>query len=178
MRFRRTALLGLVGSAFIATNAMAADVPPVVVAPLPPPVAAGFDWDGAYVGVSAGAFAVAPPTVWLFGVGAGYNLVIDGFFVGAEAKASVFKFFPGGPLTFSNAQVRARVGILAGDNALVYALAGVGWGGAPIWSAGGGVEFGVGDSMSIRAEAYILRAFGGGGPPAVISLGVNFHPGN
>jgi len=40
----------------IATSAMAADLPPVVVpaTPAPPPAAAAFDWDGAYVGVHGG----------------------------------------------------------------------------------------------------------------------------
>lgn len=182
MKFRRATLFGLVGSAFIATGAMAADVPPLVVAPIapPPPVAASFDWAGLYVGAYGGAFFEVNPIereFWVFGGQAGFNIRFGGAaLAGIELRAGLAD---DGAVAFE-AALSGRLGVILGDKVLLYGEAGV-WFVAPsvfLWTAGGGVEVGLGRSVSLFAEAALIGNIGGTCCGLLITGGINFHPGN
>lgn len=165
-------LVGAVGSALIATGAVAADLPAAPIAVAPPPMAApAFDWSGVYFGASLG----RPVGLLEVQVHAGYNFVRGRFLAGAELAAGV-GFAGGAAFT---AAANARLGLLLGERALIYALGGIEYVFAPtplFWTARGGVEFAVNDRISVFGEAGIVGAFGGGiGPFVTFRGGVNLR---
>ena len=182
MKMGRSLVLGIAGSVMIATGAMAADVPPLVVAapPLPPMAAPAFDWAGAYVGVHGGLSIFLEeecgrdcrtPEV---GGQVGYNFVNGSFLFGAEASIGVW--WDGG---FSPVHVTltARGGLLVGDNLLVYGEAGFwryfsGASTCPCAIFGLGAEYAISNSLSIFAEAKTLVGF------SWLQIGINWHLGN
>lgn len=173
MLFKRT----LAAGAFVLTSAFAAqaaDLTPIMVSapPPPPPTIAApmFNWAGPYIGAYGGyAFDY---TFWQAGVQAGYNFLMGGFLAGVEAQAGVAF---GGGFAFEG-DLNARLGYLLGSNLLLYGEGGLGWIGAPIFTAGGGVELGVGPAMSVFAEAKAMGTFGGGFGGVTVQGGMNWHP--
>jgi len=168
-------VVGFAAFAMTAGAAMAADIP--VVAPLapPPPPApvAAFDWAGPYVGADAGLFFWgAPVHVGLHG---GYNIVNGNVLYGVDARASLVGFS-----SLIEAMVRARAGYLIGERLLVFAAAGVGWPGGPAvgFELGGGAEFALGQSLSLRAEVFQVFLTTGPIYPTFWTVGLTFHPGN
>jgi len=167
-----------------AVAASAADLPTIPAPPPPPPtaVAPAFDWSGPYVGAFGGGIFNDPfDPIWQVGLQAGFNMQRGSFVVGAEAYAE-YRFSTG----FGNhwsAGANARVGAVLGERVLVYGEAGAGYvftaGGFPVWTAGGGVELGLGEAMSLFTEVKAINTFGGG--PATrgtqIQAGLNFHIG-
>jgi opacity protein-like surface antigen len=167
-------LLGVVSSALIATSAMAADLPqaPTGAPPPPSPMAApAFDWSGLYYGVSVG--RIVGPIEGQVQVG--YNVVRGRFLAGAEVAAGVLIASP----VALSATANARLGLLLGDRALLYALAGVEYilGPAPLlWTARGGVEYAFSERVSVFGEAGVVGIFGGAiGPFVSFRAGVNLH---
>lgn len=167
----------LIAGAFVvgtAAAASAADLPtPPMAPPPPPPMAApAFDWSGLYFGANGGVFYTGSiyPSV---GAQVGFNMVRGSFLFGVEAQAGVI--FAGGiaPEIYLN----GRLGFILGDRVLLYGEAGVGFivGPGPVWDAGGGVEIGVRDTLSVFAEAKVVGSFGGGLAGYSITGGVNFH---
>jgi len=165
-------LLSAVGSALIATSAVAADLPaPPVAAPPPPMAAPAFDWGGVYFGASVGRI-VGPLEAQ---IQVGYNFVRGRMLAGAELAAGVAF---GGGFVFS-ATANARLGLLLGERALIYALGGIEYLFTPaplFWTARGGVEYAINDRVSVFGEAGVVGAFGGGiGPFVTFRTGVNLH---
>ena len=161
----------------VAGSAFAADVPQVVtpVAP-PPPPAPTFDWAGAYVGAHVGDFL--GPSPLNFGVHGGFNIVNGNLLYGVDARASAYCC----GFVLYEAIVRARAGFLLGDRLLVFGAAGIGLSDFDFGvEFGGGVEYAIGSSLSLRAEVNALFDFGGGFGleyPLFWSVGLTFHPGN
>lgn len=185
---RRILAAGVAGALLVAgaVSANAADLPTLPAAPPPPPpapVAPAFDWSGPYVGAYGGAIFNDPfDPIYQVGLQAGFNFVRGRFLGGAEAYAE-YRISSG----FGNhwsAGANARAGALLGERALLYGEAGAGYvftlGGFPVWTAGGGVEVGLGRAASIFAEVKAINTFGGG--PATRGLqaqaGLNWHIGN
>ena len=165
-------LMGVVGSALIATGAFAADLPSVPTVTAPPPMAApAFGWGGVYYGISAGR-VVGPLEVQ---AQVGYNIVRGRFLIGGELAAGVGF---AGSFAFT-ATANARLGLLLGDRAVIYALAGIERVLAPtplFWTARGGVEYALNERMSVFGEAGIVGGFGLGiGPFITFRTGVNLH---
>lgn len=162
-----------------ATSAAAADIPMAPPAPPPPPPAPAFEWSGAYIGVYGGYNSVIPPGT--AGALLGYNFTFGtNFLAGVDVRVGAF--FPGvAPIDFYGL-ANARVGWVAGDNVLLYGIAGVGY--VPVaaylfWSAGGGIEVAVGSNMSIFGEVKAENCFGCGFPPGLmLRAGLNWHFGN
>lgn len=126
------------------------------------PMHDGFDWDGFYFGVYGGAEVYTQPSPsanWQVGKLVGVNFVLsDDFLIGFEAQGEAY-FVPGSGFVGTQAFLMARAGLIVSDDLLLYATAGVGrpfpTGGGPapnLWRAGGGIEWAVGDEMSIRGE--------------------------
>ena len=180
MKFGRL-FLGVVGSALIATSVNAADLPqaPTVAAPPPPPppmAAPGFDWSGLYVGGYAGLLWDAGIDFVQLGAQAGFNIVRGALLAGIEGQVGAVLVLPGVGL---EADINARLGAVLGQRVLLYGEAGVGIiTGTPIWTAGGGIEVGLRQSLSVSAEAKALFTFPTTFQGVTVQLGMNFHPGN
>jgi opacity protein-like surface antigen len=176
MKIARTVLLAVVGSALIATGAIAADLPraPTVVAPPPPPpmAAPAFDWSGMYVG-AYGSYFSGDPFI-LLGVQAGYNMVRNHFLAGIEAQAGAYYAFPS--IGF-HGSLNGRLGFILGERFLIYGEAGVGavLPGAFIWTGVAGAEVALGSTWSIFVEGGLLGELGVGPAGYLIQAGVNWH---
>jgi len=183
---RRILAAGVAGALLVAgaVSANAADLPTLPAAPPPPPpapVAPAFDWSGPYVGAYGGAILYPPgDPIYQIGAQAGFNFQRGAFLVGAEAYGE-YRLSTG----FGNhwsAGANARAGAVLGERFLLYGEAGVGYvfqgGGFPVWTAGGGVEVGLGRAASIFAEAKAIGTFTGFCCGTQIQGGVNFHIGN
>ena len=168
----------LSAGAFVLMNAIAAnaaDLTPIMVsAPPPPPSipAPTFDWAGPYIGAYGG---------YTFGFGfgqaglqAGYNFVMGGgLLAGIEAQAGVAF---GGGLGLEG-DLNGRLGYILGGNFLLFGEAGLGIiSGTPIYTAGGGMEVAVGQSVSVFAEAKAMGTIGGGIGGLTVQGGLNWHP--
>ena len=159
-------IAGIAGSFAISTAAIAAD--PIFIAPPPPPpmvvAPAGFDWSGPYAGAGVlylGALG--------FGGQAGFNLVRGNTVFGGE----VWIAFNGGDAI---AGAVGKIGFTLGatDRILVYASGGIATDfGAFAFVVAPGVAFGLGDRLSLFAEAVIII-----GESTGFRGGVNFHFGN
>jgi opacity protein-like surface antigen len=171
---------------FAATAAEAADIAPIVIPstpPPPPPMAApAFDWSGPYVGavgrsVQCTAICVLSTTIEA-ALKAGTNFVRGRFVAGLGGELGLQYDSVGGTYFYVGAD--ARAGFLLGDRALLYGLIGGGYffaGGAFV-TAGGGLEFAVGNAVSIYGE--VTPVWYQGGLPGINAMryafGVNWHP--
>lgn len=164
--FVRSLAIGASAAALMVGGAHAADL---IIPTTPQPVyeAAGFDWEGLYVGARIGGqwannngnyvnSDVGNQTNLVLGAAAGVNFIpVDPLLLGVEVTGdwiwnnnySTGEFF-----------ANVRAGAVVTDKALVYALAGVGAStrnGATtegIYQLGGGVEFAVTDAITVRGE--------------------------
>ena len=166
-------LMGVVGSALIATSAIAADLPPTptVMAPPAPMAAPAFDWSGMYFGVDI-ATAAAPISI---GGHVGFNIQRGRTVFGLEGGVGVVV---AGPVF--NAYLKGRAGFVVGQRALLYGMVSINTffvPGPPVfWVAGGGAEFAINDRMSIFGEAGVLGVFNPFGCCGVaIRAGLNIH---
>jgi hypothetical protein len=173
----RKTLLGAAASAVVATAAGAADIPPMP-APqettmLAQPTAERFAWAGPYIGGFG--LAYFPLTAGLFGFEAGWNVVRFHLIYGAEVETGLWL-----PAVGFAAQIKGRVGVLLGNRFQGFAALGTGVsGGGLFWSYGGGITVGLNDSWTATLEAQQWRSFSGGpGSPVLISLGLDWYPGN
>jgi opacity protein-like surface antigen len=185
--FMKRILAAGVAGAFLAAGIVAASAadlpapPPVAPAPPPPaPMAPAFDWSGLYIGAYGGAIVGGGPTVGQAGIQAGFNMVRGAFLAGLEAQIGAV-FGAGG--VAAEGDVNARLGAILGERVLLYGEAGIGaltdfTTAVAFWTAGGGLEFAVGDRTSLFGEAKVLGAFSGGCCAYVFQGGLNFHPGN
>jgi len=188
--FVRSLSLGVAAAALMVSGAQAADLfIPTTPAPIYEP--AGFDWEGLYVGVEAGGlFTGANPlnnlatnqTQGLIGGVVGVNFIpADPILVGIELQ---------GDYVFGNNDAGlflalARVGAVVTDQVLVYAAGGVGFTTRNnttdgIYALGGGVEFAVTDSVSVRGEVLGLGDFTNAGTDsffesAKATVGIFYH---
>lgn len=182
---RSTKLLaGVAGSVMLmSTAAFAADIVPVIPpapapVPVPVPQPVGFDFSGLYIGGVGGYTIFGDDTVdniWTAGGQVGYNFVNGRMLYGVELRAGATNL--GNDALFETS-LSGRAGFLAGERVLLYGVAGVGWVPAldtGFWSAGGGAEIGVGQNVSLFAEARYLGFFGGGEHGAQLNFGVNWH---
>lgn len=100
------------------------------------------------------------------GVTAGFNIVRNRLLFGAEVR--VGDFFPGeAPSGFDiHVEGLGRAGFLIGDRLLAYGAGGVGTVfcccGFTYWIAGGGLEVGLGERLSIFGEGRVFGPFSGG----------------
>lgn len=174
MKKARALLLGTAGSLMLATTAMAADIPTPVAPPPPPaPMAPpAFSWSGPYIGAFAGYDTTL--TGVIDGVQFGYNFEFGNFLAGLEVE-TIYPTFGG---TIVDARLNARVGAVLGDVLLIYGEAGIGsWVVAPVWTIGGGIEYAIGQSISLFAEGEAVFVMGGGYVATQITAGVNYHAG-
>jgi hypothetical protein len=164
---------GALASVMVSGAALAADFGPIVLPATPPavPLATppGFSFAGPYVGAFGGLLV---GNAFQAGIQGGFNFVRGHFLVGAEAQvAAVF------PSVGFEGDLNARLGVVLGERVLVYGEGGIGiFRGTPIYTAGGGVEIGVVQSLSIFAEAKAVGALGQPFETFQVQGGINWHP--
>lgn len=179
MKSLKLLLAGVAASALLGSAAQAADPVPVMVAPIPspvaPPPAPAYDWSGLYAGAFGGPILyLGAVDWWNAGIQVGYNFVPDRILFGIEGEVGRW-FSPGtGGWLF---QLNARVGYTMG-RVLPYAVVGVGKypGSDYHFNIGGGVEFGLGEHLSLYADVRLER-FQGYPDDKYIRLqtGLNYH---
>ncbi|MFP9137123.1 outer membrane protein [Devosia sp. XGJD_8] len=185
----------LIGVSIAALGSVAAQAADLIIPTTPEPIyeAAGFDWEGLYVGARAGGqftgsdastYAGYPisSTSGVLGVAAGVNfLPMDPLLVGVEVTGDYIwnNAFSTGEF-FAN----LRAGAVVTDSVLVYAIGGVGTNNRTgfnqgVYQLGGGVELAVTDSISVRGELVGQGDFDGAADPffetAKATVGVYYH---
>ena len=162
MRTLKIALLATVATAALSSATFAADL--VIDAEPVIDNSFGFDWEGPYAGLWAGGLTTP---AFALGADLGINILLDqSLLAGVEGNLS---WQTNG--TWS-AQGHGRLGFVA-DQALIYALAGIGWntGTGAYIPLGVGAEFAVADNLTLKAE-YNYQW----GPNVHVGkVGFNFH---
>lgn len=183
--FTRSLALGTVAVALLSSSAIAADLI-IPTAPQPIYEAAGFSWDGLYAGVQGGGLFYPAPTngYGIIGAHVGVNFTIaDPILLGLEGTAEYL--WDGAGNTAGQYFLNARLGVVATDQVMFYAIGGAGienFNGTNngIYQLGAGVELAVTDSISIDARVTGLGFF----DPAVrvnffdgarATVGVSYH---
>ncbi|MGV8841120.1 MAG: hypothetical protein ACWA6X_12555 [Bauldia sp.] len=172
---RRLAMVvaGATASVLAAGAALAADVGPISLPATPPavplPSPPGFSFAGPYVGAYGGSvlgeFLQA-------GIQGGFNFVRGPILIGAEAQVGAAF---GGGLAFDGA-LNARLGAVLGERILVYGEGGIEFVGGFVYGVGGGVEIGIGQSISVFVEAKALGVLGAPISAIGVQGGINWHP--
>ena len=190
--FVRSLSLGVAAAALLAGGAQAADL---IIPTTPEPIyeAAGFDWEGLYVGARAGGqFVGADASLYagypinstsgVLGAAVGVNfLPVDPFLIGAEVTGDYLwnNSFSTGEF-FAN----LRAGAVVTDSVLVYAIGGLGTNNRTgfsqaVYQVGGGVELAVTDSITVRGELVGQGDFDGAADAffegAKATVGVFYH---
>jgi opacity protein-like surface antigen len=168
--FVRSLAIGVSAAALMVGGAQAADL---IIPTTPEPIyaPAGFDWEGLYVGArlggqfigaNAGDYAVLPDstTYGVVGAAVGVNFIpMDPVLLGVEVTADYMWNSSAVPTNSGEFFANLRAGAIVTDNALIYALAGVGFnnntnagGSVGVYQVGGGVEFAVNDVVTVRGE--------------------------
>ena len=171
--FVRSLAIGVSAAALMVGGAQAADL---IIPTTPQPIietSSGFDWEGIYAGARVGGqwvgtqkygnSTLVDTTSGVLGAAVGVNfLPVDPVLLGLEVtgdwiwneKYSSGEFF-----------ANLRAGAVVTDNALVYAIGGVGFqaregrDNAGIYQLGAGVEFAVTDAVTLRGEVVGQGAF-------------------
>ena len=189
--FVRSLSLGVAAAALMVGGAQAADL---IIPTTPQPIyeAAGFDWEGLYIGARAGgqwtgtnAYTnhTLSSTYGVIGLAAGVNFIpVDPFLLGVEVTGDyTWNSVNSGGEFFAN----LRAGAVVTDAALIYAIGGVGvstagGGSEGVYQLGGGVEFAVTDAVTVRGEIVGQGDFSAVGPDsffesAKATVGVFYH---
>lgn len=160
----RSLLIG-VSIAVLGTAAASAADLTIPTTPVPIYEAAGFDWEGLYIGARAGGQSYNGAGYGHLGIAAGVNFIpVDPILLGIEVTAD---WLWGNGVNGGEYFANIRAGALVTDSVLIYALGGVGGynlnGGASIgqYQLGGGVELAVHDMVTVRGEVVGLGDFDG-----------------
>jgi outer membrane immunogenic protein len=137
----------------------------------------GFDWNGFYAGVYGTVIESAAADVqYGLGVNAGFSHAFDFVLVGGEVA-----FHPLGNETVGTAYLQAvgRGGVLVTDNVLLFGATGFGGdvGGADDnhLLAGGGIELGVTENVSLRGQYLHGFPVTNANPIEQVTFGAEFH---
>ncbi len=175
MRFHKIAMLTLVGSFASTGGALAGDLDFPSLAPAPVYESPQFHFGGVYAGVYGG--YVFNGTWGQAGVQLGYNMAgTNGFVAGIELQAGAA--ITGGVGFEGN--VNLKLGRTVGWRTLIYAEGGVGLlpASTGVWTAGGGIELGLGGGASLFSEVKALGLLTGGCCSVVVQGGLNWHLGD
>ncbi|AVF05444.1 hypothetical protein C4375_18235 [Devosia sp. I507] len=160
--------IGVSAAALMVGGAQAADL---IIPTTPEPIyaPAGFDWEGLYVGARLGGQFVGAnagnyanvtnnTTYGVVGAAVGVNFIpMDPVLLGVEVTADYMWNTTAAVTNSGEFFANLRAGAIVTDNALIYALGGVGFnnttaGSVGVYQLGGGVEFAVNDVITVRGE--------------------------
>jgi outer membrane immunogenic protein len=169
MRSVKVALLATAASAAFSGAAFAADL--IMDVPEAPAVVDNsFTWDGAYFGAFVSGQDV--PSALGAGIVVGVNKSTDSLLFGGELEG---QYLAGGNWA---ALADGRLGVFVADNAVLYGLAGIGTDtvNGTFVPVGAGVEFGLTDNVSLRAQyQYNWDISNAAESSNVVKVGVNWH---
>lgn len=130
----------------------------------------GFDWNGYYAGVYGGGVPMGT-TSWNAGIFTGVNVQMESIVFGAEAQLGA----DFAATTSLDALVMGKGGLSLG-NTLVYGTLGTGFVSGDFgYALGGGAEYGVTQTMSVRGEALATGKWGAGPADLRLTGGLAFH---
>lgn len=169
MRTFKIAALASVAVAALTGTTLAAD--PIAIVDTPVVDDVSFGWDGPYAGV----YVLGQTTPGAFGVGVnlGVNMTADVLVFGIEGDAAWVS--AGGPW---KAQAVGKVGAVLSDQAIIYALGGIGTDATtgPYAPIGVGAEFMVADNISVKAQYEFQWDFDNAAQNNNVGkVGLNFH---
>lgn len=168
----------------------AAQAADLIVPSTPVPIyeAGGFSWEGLYVGVRGGLSTYGDNGAAQVGFGqvggaVGVNFIpADPILLGLEVTGD---YYWNNATSGSAFYANLKGGVVVTDQALIYAIAGIGVDTAAgvsvaMYQVGGGVEFAVTDAVTIRGEAVAQGDFTGGAGDNLIegataTVGVFYH---
>lgn len=134
-----------------------------------------FDFEGLYVGASAGGAIAGGGPYGTLGVIIGSNFAItDGIIAGIEFQGT--GYFNGGGLTSYDALALGRVGGFLSDNTMIYGSLGAGVADSSFaYALGGGVEMAMTDQLAVRGEIQGLGAWGSSPSVGKATVGLIWH---
>jgi outer membrane immunogenic protein len=171
MKLAHILLAGAALAVLTASAAPAADlltpVDPIYESPL-------FDFEGLYVGGTAGGALASGSLYGTLGVVVGANFAVsDGIIAGIEFQGDTY--WNGGFAAY-DALALGRIGGFVADNAMLYGDLGVGLlNGAPSYALGGGVELAMNDQLSVRGDLQGIGVFGSTPSVAKATVGLLWH---
>lgn len=172
----KLALTLLTGAALALAAASAAHSADLLKAPPVDPIYSSplFNFDGFYVGATAGLASYSNTGYGSVGVVVGSNFAVtDGIVVGGEFQGDMY--FNGGISAF-DALALGRVGGFISDNVMLYGDVGAGMvDTTPVYALGIGAEMGLSGNIGLRGEAQTLGQFGSSPGAGRATVGVLWH---
>ncbi|MBI4922549.1 MAG: hypothetical protein HY834_12450 [Devosia nanyangense] len=175
--FRTATLAAMLSAAPFAASAADLLTVPVSTNEAVPVADASFDWNGFYAGVY-GIAQTSPVGGSQYGLGVDFGAYARFDFVLVGGEVAYHGLVGGGGST-SYLQGIGTLGLAATDAIILYAAAGAGVDlGPPAESdilVGGGVDFAVADSVTLKAQYLHGFPLTGANPKDQVSVGANFH---
>ena len=171
MKFAHSLLAGAALAVSVATSVSAADL----LKPADPIYSSQlFNFEGFYLGGSAGGAATSGGLAGTLGVIVGANFAVtDGIIVGAEFQGDGYW---NGSFSSYDAIALGRVGGFIADNTMLYGDLGTGFkGGTFSYAVGGGAEMALTDQLSLRGDLQFIGPFGGLPSTAKATAGLLWH---
>jgi outer membrane immunogenic protein len=171
MKFAHLLMAGAALAVSMASAASAADLlkpaDPVYSSPL-------FNFEGFYVGGTAGGALSSGVGYGTLGVVVGANFAIsDGIMAGVEFQGDAY--YNGG-FTAYDALALGRVGGFVADNTMLYGDIGAGFkGGVASYAFGGGAEMALTDQLGLRGDLQIIGGFGAWPSTGKATVGLMWH---
>lgn len=156
----------LVGVSLAAIGSVAASAADLIIPTTPMPIyeAAGFDWEGLYIGARAGGQSYNSVGFGHVGLAVGVNFVpVDPILLGVEVTGD---WLWGNGISAGEFFANLRAGAIVTDSVLIYGIGGVGaytTNGFSVgeYQLGGGIELAVTDAVTVRGEVVGLGDFDG-----------------
>jgi opacity protein-like surface antigen len=172
MKLAHSLLAGAALAVSLATSATAADL----LKPADPIYSSSlFNFEGLYLGGSAGGAIDGGALTGTLGVIAGANFAVtDGIIVGGEFQGDAY--WTGGGFTSFDALALGRVGGFISDNTMLYGDLGAGFkGGTAVYAVGGGAEMALSGPLSLRGDLQILGPWGALPSTGRATVGLLWH---
>jgi outer membrane immunogenic protein len=171
MKIAHSLLAGAALAVAMASAANAADLlrpaDPIYSSPL-------FNFEGLYLGGSAGGALSSGTGYGTLGVVVGANFAVsDGIMAGVEFQGDAYW---NGGFTAYDAQALARIGGFVSDNTMLYGDLGAGFlNNTAAYALGGGAEMALTDQLSLRGDLQFIGPFGGLPSTAKATAGLLWH---
>ncbi|MBN9304268.1 MAG: hypothetical protein BGO82_18000 [Devosia sp. 67-54] len=171
MKIAHSLLAGAALAVVMASAANAADLlkpaDPIYSSPL-------FNFEGLYIGGSAGGALSGGTGYGTLGVVVGANFAVsDGIMAGVEFQGDAYW---NSGFTAYDALALGRIGGFVSDNTMLYGDVGAGFlNSSAAYALGGGAEMALTDQLSLRGDLQFIGAFGGLPSTAKATAGLLWH---
>ena len=171
MNYAHSLLAGAALAVSMASAASAADLlkpaDPIYSSPL-------FNFEGLYIGGTAGGALSSGIGYGTLGVVVGANFAVsDGIMAGVEFQGDAYW---NGGFTAYDALAFGRVGGFVADNTMLYVDVGAGFlNGSAAYALGGGAEMALTDQLGLRGDLQFIGAFGALPSTGKATVGLMWH---